>query len=1089
MIEKISKTYDVISGTGIVSDILKWMENTQKNGVLQVKTPATSYRSVLCSAISNKTKKTIVYLAQNEDSAGYAFQDIRAISNAMAESSDDSILFYPCIKGKSLSEDGRKIMQNRVLESLQNLKQVVIVTYPEAIRENVLKKETLKKMSLKICQDDTIDLQKLSESFINLGLERVDFVFEPGQFSVRGSIVDVFSFSSETPYRLDFFGDSVDSIRSFDITNQLSIEKLQDCTIVGKCDTPTEADADALPSYLPQDTIIITDDQEFVLAKVEEHEKSLKKHKIIDFTSSPSKKYEVMESFVSPSPLFAKNYEAFAEYIKKCNSNGKEVMIATENARQRERLETILTDLSRKENLDVTFIVGTLHNGFETDYFTILLEHEIFGRYHRYNLTNRDSRRGKEALTLRELKNLSIGDYVVHDDFGIGVFGGLVKISKNGYEEESVKINYKDGDILMVSLSALHKVSKYSGQDTAAVKVTKLGSARWDAVKSKTKQKLKDIARDLIMLYAMRKQEQGYAFSADSFLQAELESNFEFQDTPDQARATQDVKRDMESARPMDRLVCGDVGFGKTEIAVRAALKATTDNKQVAVLVPTTVLAFQHYKTFARRLKDMPVKVDYISRTRSSSEVKNILHELEIGNINILIGTHKLIGKNVKFHDLGLLIIDEEQKFGVAAKEKIKQMKVNVDTLTLTATPIPRTLQFSLLGARDLSVINTPPEGRYPIKTHLSRFDENLISKAIDFELRRGGQVLFVNNNIKELDSIKSIIVKNLPTTRVIIAHGRMSGEEIESNMLEFVQGDYDVLLSTSIIESGIDISNCNTILINNAQNFGLSDLHQLRGRVGRNSVQAYCYLFTPPLECMSDESRKRLEAITTYTELGSGLNIAMRDLDIRGAGNLLGAEQSGFIADLGFETYKKILAEAIRELRNGEFKEVYEDDDKAAQETEEILHVDCAIDSDFPSLFPEDYVTNITERLALYRELDSMQQESELDKFAKNMRDRFGVIPEAGENLIMLIRTRFLANKLGFERLNLKNGKAVAFLTPDRSSQYYQSDTFGRIIAYLGSHPHRCLLSENKAGKPYIQIADITSPTECYTVLKNILK
>lgn len=1084
IMEKISKISSIVESSKLANEIKAFIDGGKSKTDIYL--PNCSLRAAVSLFVAQHTN-VCLRICQNEDAAGYLYQDARNLINTNAEKADDSIVFFPSLDGKQLDDDGRTIMRTRALEAIEKVNNLMIIAYPESLSAAVVSPTKLKSETISIKKGNEYDMDTLSEKFFKLGLTREEFVYQPGQFAIRGCIVDVFSYSSELPYRIDFFGDEVDSIRTFDTTNQLSVDTIDECTIVGNVLNAENAEKKhTLVDYLPKDTIVMMDNDEFVLGTLANRgaENAVAKIEKMRCLNIHGEKRNGIIADANLSPVFAKNYNLLADYIKKQKEVCGSVLIATENARQRERLETILSDLKIEDGYE--FINGTLHSGFSFENVTLLVEHEIFGRYHRYQLTNKDSRRGKEALTLKELKNLSIGDFVVHDDFGIGVFGGLVMQRNGNIEQEMVRINYKDGGLIMVSLNSLHKVSKYRGSDSENVKISKLGGATWSNIKYKTKEKLKDIARDLILLYAMRKKEQGYSFSPDSFMQAELESNFEFQDTPDQAKATADVKRDMESARPMDRLVCGDVGFGKTEIAVRAALKAACDNKQVAVLVPTTVLAFQHYKTFSRRLKDLPVKVDYLSRTRSSSETKEVLKKLENGNINIIIGTHKLIGKSVKFHDLGLLIIDEEQKFGVTAKEKIKEMKVNVDTLTLTATPIPRTLQFSLLGARDLSVINTPPAGRYPVETHLCRFDKAIVSKAIEAELNRGGQVLFVNNNIKDLDNIKHFIISGVPTARVIIAHGKMSGEEIESAMLDFVQHEYDVLLSTSIIESGIDISNCNTIIINNAQNFGLSDLHQLRGRVGRSDIQAYCYLMAPPMEALSDESRKRLEAITTYTELGSGLNIAMRDLDIRGAGNLLGKEQSGFIADLGYETYKKILASAVEELRQNEFHEIFADDPNA-NNANEILRTDCSIETDLSALIPDDYVENVSERLSLYRELDSLQTEEDLTKFAKNLKDRFGEIPEQAQRLMEIVSIRFIANNLGFERLTFKNNHVCAYFTTDKTDQYFQSEIFGKILAYLQSHVERCKLGEKK-GKPAFEIFDVQSLSETKQLLKEII-
>ena len=995
-----------------------------------------------------------------------------------------------------------------------------IVTYPDALAEKVVSRKALAQQTLKLDVGESVAISTLTEVLDDFGFERADYVYDPGQYAVRGSIIDVFSFSSEFPYRIDFFGDEIDSIRSFEVESQLSKEKKNAVSIVPEL-IRCEGDEVSFLDFLPEETLLAFKDFLWVreriesihadvfspqaaVALAEEGEGKVLLPSTIDgsefmvralefrrleFGTKPTGVPQATLAFDTlAQPIFHKNFDLVSDTLKRSLEQGYQIYILTDSAKQADRLKAIFEE--RGDEIPFTPVNKTLHEGFSDHtlrccFFT---DHQIFDRFHKYNLKSDKARSGKVALSLKELSQFEPGDFVVHVDHGVGRFAGLIRIPNGNTTQEVIKIVYQNEDVVFVSIHSLHKVSKYKGKEGEPPRLNKLGTGAWEKLKEKTKTKIKDIARDLIKLYAQRKEEKGYAYTPDSFMQHELEASFIYEDTPDQLKATQDVKADMEKERPMDRLICGDVGFGKTEIAVRAAFKAVTDNKQVAVLVPTTVLAYQHYKTFSERLKDFPCKVDYLSRARKPADVKRILNELKEGEVNILVGTHRIIGKDVKFKDLGLLIIDEEQKFGVAVKEKLKQLKVNVDTLTMTATPIPRTLQFSLMGARDLSVIQTPPPNRYPIQTEVHIFNEDIIADAISFEMSRNGQVFMVNNRIQNLGELQEMIHRLVPDARICIGHGQMEPEKLEKVILDFVNYDYDVLIATSIIESGIDIPNVNTIIINQAQNFGLSDLHQLRGRVGRSNKKAFCYLLAPPLSSLTPEARRRLQAIENFSDLGSGIHIAMQDLDIRGAGNLLGAEQSGFIADLGYETYQKILAEAVNELKTDEFADLYAEEVQAGEEqiSGENLVNECAIESDLELFFPADYIPSSSERMLLYRELDGLELDKDVQAFKLRLEDRFGKIPSEGLELLRIVPLRRLGKRLGAEKIFLKAGRMTLFFISNPDSPYYQSAAFGKVISYMGRYPRYCNLREQN-GKRSMVIKGVENVETGISILKEI--
>ena len=1117
---------------------------------------------MLFASLSAKCPRRMLFVLQDAEEAGYFYHDLTQLMGT------SDVLFFPSSYRRAVKyaqrDPASEILRMEVLSRIMRkaLSTLYVVSYPEALAELVVSKKNLDARTLVLEKDQTVAVADIEKTLHEFGFHEVDYVYEPGQFALRGSILDVYSFSCEYPYRVDFFGDDIDSIRTFEVEDQLSREQCDHIEIVPEL-TLTAEDKVPFLSFVPNDTLLVTKDFLYVRDAIDrtyqegfsaqakqeqletatemeqqEIERQLRRElqlttgarfmsdalnfRRIEFGHRPSTTASPIVQFtcsVSLQPLFHKNFDLLQQTFSDYREKGYRVYVCADSQKQNERLKEIC-------GADVfTPIDKTLHEGFIDHDLRICVftDHQIFDRFHKYNLKSDKARSGKMALTLKEIQQFEIGDFVVHVDHGVGKFGGLVRMPiaqktqsspDTPSYQEMIKIIYQNGDSIYVSIHSLYKVSKYKSQDNGnPPRLSTLGTGQWEKLKERTKKHIKDIARDLIKLYAKRRREKGFVFSADSYLQHELEASFLYEDTPDQLKATQDVKADMERDRPMDRLVCGDVGFGKTEVAVRAAFKAAVDGKQVAVLVPTTVLAYQHYRTFSSRLKDMPVRVDYLTRARTGKQTTALLNDLSEGKVDIIIGTHKLIGKTVKFKDLGLLIIDEEQKFGVSTKEKLRQMKANVDTLTMSATPIPRTLQFSLVGARDLSVIQTPPPNRYPIQTEIHTFGAEIIVDAINFEMSRNGQVYFVNNRISDLTHIAEMIHNHIPDARVAIGHGQMKPEELEKIVLDFSNYDYDVLLSTTIVENGIDIPNANTIIINGAHNFGLSDLHQMRGRVGRGNRKAFCYLLAPPLAALNPESRRRLEALENFSDLGSGINIAMQDLDIRGAGNLLGAEQSGFISDLGYETYQKILNQAMAELRNEEpeFSKVEKSGKSKATAnnvplgrrtlatigTQEcsMFNVqwvdDCTLESDIEMYFPDTYVPSDSERMLLYRELDNLagssNLESALDAYRKRLTDRFGSIPDVAEELIRVVPLRVCGKTLGIEKILLKQSKMHLYFVTNPDSPYFQSEAFGRILDYVGHHPKRCNFHET-AGKRSVIIAEVPSVNDALTICREIM-
>lgn len=1090
------------------------------------------------SALAQKGgKPCILIILNDQEEAAYFYHDM------VQTMGDQDVLYFPSAFRRAAKygqkDDASEILRTEVLSRLTTVEPgadtLVIVTSADALAEKVVSKSSLEDKSIRLSVGETLDREQLQSLLLELGFNRVDYVYEPGQFALRGSILDVFSFSSEYPFRLDFFGDDIDSIRQFSVDTQLSTEKKDSVVVVPDMDKMEGAQV-SLMDFLPADTVLAvkdllltadrmttvsnevadqeslaarmrqvnasaTDNAEPVemphLLKAEDFLRKTTDFRVVEFGNKPTGVASATITFdTTPQPLFHKNFDLVSQTLTDYIVKGYRIYILTDNPKQGERLHDIFTE--RGENIQFETIGKTLHEGFADGvlkccFFT---DHQIFDRYHKYNLRSERARNGKVALTLKELQEFQIGDYVVHMDHGVGKFGGLVRVPQGGGYQEKIKIIYKNDDVVFVSIHALHKVSKYKGKEGEEPHINKLGTGAWENLKERTKGKIKDIARDLIKLYAKRLEEKGFAYSPDSYLQNELEASFMYEDTPDQLKATQDVKMDMESSRPMDRLICGDVGFGKTEVAIRAAFKAVADNKQVAVLVPTTILAFQHYQTFRDRLKDFPCRVEYLSRARSAAQTTAILEDLKNGKIDIVIGTHKLIGKQVKFKDLGLLIIDEEQKFGVSVKEKLKQLRANVDVLTMTATPIPRTLQFSLMGARDLSVIQTPPPNRYPIQTELHVFSPDIIREAVNFEMSRNGQLFIVSNRISSLPDLAAIVEREVPDARVAIGHGQMDPDELEKILTGFINYDYDVLIATSIIENGIDIPNANTIIVNSAQNFGLSDLHQMRGRVGRSNRKAFCYLLAPPLASLSDESRRRLQAIESFSDLGSGIQLALQDLDIRGAGNLLGAEQSGFIADLGYETYQKILKEAVRELKNDEFQDLFREQEAKEKGSAQSAgstpmdasrYVDeCTVETDLDLCFPDQFVPDGSERILLYRELDSMEREADIQRFRDRLQDRFGQIPKQADELIRLVTLRRMGRELGIEKIYLKAGRMSLFFVANPDSPYYESEAFGAILAYAAQNPMLCRLRE-EGTKRSLQVSDVKDIDSAIGILRAI--
>ncbi len=1047
--------------------------------------------SSLSFAISNLFKtadKPFLCVFNDKEEAAYYLNDLEQLLG------DKNVLFYPGSYRRPYqieeTDNANVLLRAEVLNRINSRKKpALIVTYPDALFEKVVTRKELEKNTLKIGVNDTLSLDFVNEVLFEYHFKRVDFVTEPGEFSVRGGIVDVFSFSNDESYRIEFFGDEVDSIRTFDVETQLSTDQIKKITVIPNVENKAMRETrESFLKYIADKTVVFAKDIDLLSARIDKNFEKAKeafetlskeikhstpeelfatseviKKQLLDFTlveigSRPSTKADYSIKFdTKPQPSFNKQFDLLIQNLNDNHEEGYKNYIFCVSEQQAKRFHDIFDDA----DLDVKqyeTIVFSAYQGFidHDQKIACYTDHQIFERYHKFNLKNGYAK--KQAITLKELTNLEVGDYVTHIDHGIGKFGGLQKIDVDGKKQEAIKLIYGERDVLYLSIHSLHKISKFNGKDGKTPQIYKLGSKAWKKLKQKTKTRVKEIAFNLIQLYAKRKLQKGFQYDPDSYLQHELEASFIYEDTPDQSTATEAVKADMESERPMDRLICGDVGFGKTEVAIRAAFKAVDNGKQVAVLVPTTILAFQHAKTFRERLEDFPVRVEYINRFRTAKQKRETLEDLEKGKVDIIIGTHQLVNKNVKFKDLGLLIIDEEQKFGVSVKDKLKTIKENVDTLTLTATPIPRTLQFSLMAARDLSTITTPPPNRYPIETHVIRFNEETIRDAVSYEIQRGGQVFFIHNRIENIKEVAGMIQRVVPDAKIAIGHGQMEGKKLESLMLSFMNGEFDVLVSTTIVESGLDVPNANTIFINNANNFGLSDLHQMRGRVGRSNKKAFCYFITPPYSAMTEDARKRITALEQFSELGSGFNIAMKDLEIRGAGDLLGGEQSGFINEIGFDTYQKILNEAIEELKENEFATLYEDDSK-----EKVFLKDTQIDTDFELLFPDDYINNITERLNLYTELNNIKDEEGLQGYEKRLTDRFGELPDQAVDLLNSVRIKWIATSIGLERIILKQNKLIGYFISDQQSAFYQSPAFSKVLQFVQQNPGTCKMKEKQ--------------------------
>lgn len=1130
-IEELRTLYASLPQLGALAKVLKdgKTRHISLNGLVA------SAPALFFAAFAERCPYPILFILEDADTAGYFHNDLKAlgIEPFLLPSSYRRAVKY------GQRDAGSEILRTETMAALSaektEGKPLYIVTEPSALAERVVSKERLNDQTIRLETGQEVEVVALEKQLRALGFQEVDYVYEPGQFAVRGSILDVYSYSSEYPFRIDFFGDEIDTLRTFEVETQLSLQKRKQVEIVPEL---AQADHEQLTSFLhllPEETLIVTKDLHYVADRIgkifdegfsksaqteqmegksEVEQEAIRQQMLaetkligrgkfltdalgfrrIETATSPTHTAEaVITCETTPQPLFHKNFDLLLQTLRDDAAGGKRVFILADSQKQNDRLREIFASkVSESGGAPVAFtpVDRTLHEGFNDETLGVALytDHQIFDRFHKYTLRSDKAKQGKMALTMKELREMEPGDFVVHVDFGIGKFAGLVRVPAGESYQEMIRLVYQHGDIADVSIHSLYKISKYRRAESGeAPRLSILGSGAWNKLKEKTKKRIKDIARDLIKLYAQRRHERGFAFSADNYMQHELEASFLYEDTPDQLKSTQQVKHDMESPRPMDRLVCGDVGFGKTEVAIRAAFKAACDNKQVAVLVPTTVLAFQHFKTFSKRLEGMPVRVDYLSRARTTKQTRQVTEDLAAGKIDILVGTHKLIGKSVKWKDLGLLIIDEEQKFGVATKEKLRQLKTNVDTLTLSATPIPRTLQFSLMGARDMSIMRTPPPNRYPIQTEIATFSSEVIADAINFEMSRGGQVFFVNDRIAGLAPIAEMIHKYVPDCRVGIGHGQMSPEELEKIVMGFMNYDYDVLLSTTIVENGIDISNANTIIINDAHRFGLSDLHQMRGRVGRSNRKAFCYLLAPPLANLTADARRRLEALETFSELGSGFSIAMQDLDIRGAGNLLGAEQSGFMEDLGYETYQKILTQAVTELKNDEFQDLYAEQIAQGEAISGDDFVDdCAVESDLEMYFPDNYVPGSSERMLLYRELDNIERDEELEAYRQRLIDRFGPVPRQGEELMLVVPLRRVGRRLGCEKIILRQGRMQMQFVSNTQSAFYQSAAFGRVINYIGYHPRRCNLKE-KNGKRSMVVSQVASVKEAVEILKDI--
>jgi transcription-repair coupling factor (superfamily II helicase) len=1075
-----------------------------------------SSKAIVIAKIFLETQLTHVVIVPEKEDAAYLYNDLVALAG------EDSVFFFPSTYKRSVqyeqTEPANIVLRTEVLNYLASGKRKgIIVTYPESVMEKVINRKNLKNNTFNITKGDKLSLEFLEELLHEYNFERVDFVYEPGQYAIRGSIADVFSYSADLPYRIDFFGEEVDSIRTFNIDDQLSVSIQKQVSLIPNIqDISIEEVTDSFTDFLPPSSVIWIEDAVFIKEKInnifyqivqkEESEQATGKKNLImtgnrfikectKFRIAEFGKKCLFESpahFVfhtEPQPVFNKNFELLTEKLVSNNLNGYITYIVSESQSQIDRLTDIFAEINPGVHFNPLLI--NLHSGF-TDHhlkISVFTDHQIFDRYHKFRIRGYFTR--KESISVKELTGLNPGDYVVHIDHGIGKFGGLEKIEVNGKIQEAIKLVYRDNDILYVGIHSLHRISKYKGKDNTEPKIYKLGSGAWQKLKQSTKSRVKDIAKDLIKLYAKRMASDGFPFSPDSYLQRELESSFIYEDTPDQLTATQSIKEDMEAPHPMDRLVCGDVGFGKTEVAVRAAFKSASDSKQTAILVPTTILALQHYRTFSERLKGFPCTIEYLTRHKKPAAQKKIISQLADGKIDIIIGTHKLIGQEIKFKDLGLLIIDEEQRFGVSVKEKLKKLKTNVDTLTLTATPIPRTLQFSLMGARDLSIINTPPPNRMPIVTELHGFNEEIIKEGIEYEVSRNGQVFIIHNRVENIKEIQVKIQRICPNVKTAIVHGKMDGKSIENVMFDFIQGDYDVLIATTIIESGLDIPNANTIFINDAHHFGLAELHQLRGRVGRSNKKAFCYLLAPPLNTLTHEARRRLKAIEEFSELGSGFNLAMQDLDIRGSGNLLGGEQSGFIADIGFETYQRILNEAIMELRETEPAEACQEsetEEKRNKEPSGKSYVsDFQIDTDLEIMFPDEYISNISERIRLYKELNEIENEDSLKLFEKRLIDRFGPVPLSAAALLDIVRIKWIAVRLGIEKILLKNDLLIANFISDPDSDFYRSSLFVSIMNYVNRHQRQMVIKQKEA-KLSLTATDVRSVKAAIVVLNEMV-
>ena len=1059
--------------------------NTALNGLTG------SSLSLVLSESFKQSDEPFLFILSDKEEAAYHLNDLEQLIG------EKDVLFYPGSYRRPYqieeTDNANVLLRAEVLNRINSRKKpAVIVTYPDALFEKVVTRKELDKNTLKIKIDDTLSLEFLNEVLFEYQFKRVDFVTEPGEFSVRGGIVDVFSFSHDEPYRIEFFGDEVDSIRTFDVETQLSTDKVNKITIIPNVENKLLNETrENFLKYIAPKTIVFCNNKALLFDRLDslfskaeaafnQLEGALKHAAPAELFANASVLKEQFNEFntvfigkpeqgkadksiliqfkTKPQPAFNKKFDLLIENLNQNHTNGYSNYIFCATEQQAQRFHDIFDEI--EDEVHYKTIVFPLYQGFVWEDYKIACytDHQIFERYNKFHLKNGYAK--KQAITLKELNKLEVGDYVTHIDHGIGKFGGLQKIDVEGKKQEAIKLMYGERDVLYVSIHSLHKISKFTGKDGKPPKIYKLGSGAWKKLKQKTKSRVKKIAFDLIKVYAKRRLQKGHQYNPDSYLQHELEASFIYEDTPDQSSATEDIKRDMESERPMDRLICGDVGFGKTEVAIRAAFKAVDNGKQVAVLVPTTILAFQHQRTFSERLKDMPITVDYVNRFRTAKEKRETLERLEAGKVDIIIGTHQLVNKAVKFKDLGLLIVDEEQKFGVSVKDKLKSIKENVDVLTLTATPIPRTLQFSLMAARDLSVINTAPPNRYPIESNVVRFSEEIIRDAVLYEIQRGGQVFFIHNRIENIKEVAGMIQRLVPDAKIGVGHGQMDGKKLESLMLSFMNGEFDVLVSTTIVESGLDVTNANTIFINNANNFGLSDLHQMRGRVGRSNKKAFCYFITPPYDVMTNDARKRIQALEQFTELGSGFNIAMKDLEIRGAGDILGGEQSGFINEIGFDAYQKILAETIDELKENEFKELYEEVNKVE---DKVYVKDTQLDADFELLFPDDYVNNITERLNLYTKLNTLKTETELQSFESELKDRFGELPSQVEDLLNSVRIKWIANSLGLEKIVLKQGKMIGYFISDQESSFYQSPAFTKVLQFVQAFNHICKMKEKQ--------------------------